>query len=300
MILVVGATGMVGGQVCQKLTARGMPTRALVRPTSDPAKVDALRALGVEIVQGDLRDPSPLAAACQDVSAVIDTVSSMPFSYEPGVNDIATTDLDGALRLIDAAKASGVRQFVYTSFSCNLDRDFPLRNAKRTVEAYLKLSGLTYTVLRPSYFMEVWLSPAVGFDAAAGTVTIYGTEARPISWIALADVAEFAVMSLDNPAARNAILELGGPGAIAPEVAVAIFERIYRRPIAVQHVPAEALADQQAAATDPMQQSFTGLMRCYAEGDAIDMRATLQDFPVALTSVEDFAAARAGAVPVPA
>jgi hypothetical protein len=65
-------------------------------------------------------------------------------------------------------------------------------------------------------------------------------------------------------------------------------------------VPAEALASQQSAATDPMQQSFTGLMRCYASGDAIDMRPTLRDFPVALTAVDEHAesGARAMAVPV--
>jgi NADH dehydrogenase len=238
--------------------------------------------------------------ACAGVSAVIETVSSMPFAYEAGVNDIATTDLEGTQHLVDAAKAAGVGQFVYTSFSGNIDLDFPLRNAKRTVEAYLKLSGLDYTVLRPSYFMEVWLSPAVGFDAAGAKATIYGTDARPISWIALADVAEFAVRSLDNPAAHNAIIELGGPEALAPEQVVKLFERVHGRPFEIQHVPADALAAQQAAATDPMMQSFSGLMRCYADGDAIDMTATLRDLPVALTTVETFAAATAGVTPVPA
>jgi nucleoside-diphosphate-sugar epimerase len=106
MILVVGATGLVGGEVCHRLAAREIPTRAMVRATSDPAKVEALRELGIEVVEGDLRDPASLTEACRDVSAVIDTVSSMPFAYEPGVNDITTTDLEGALRLIDADRAA--------------------------------------------------------------------------------------------------------------------------------------------------------------------------------------------------
>ncbi len=299
MILVAGATGTVGGEVCRRLAARRIPARALVRATSDPAKVDALRALGMEVVTGDLRDPASLAEACRDVSAVIATASSMPFAYQPGVNDIATTDLEGALHLIDAAKTAGVERFVYTSFSGNIDLDFPLRNAKRTVEAYLKLSGLSYTILRPSYFMEVWLSPAVGFDAANAKATIYGNGNNPIRWIALGDVAEFAVRSLDNPAARNAILELGGPAALTPEQVVGIYERIHGRPFEVAHVPSDALVAQQSAATDPMQQSFTGLMRCYANGDPIDMRATLRAFPVVLTSVDEYAAAGAGAMAVP-
>jgi uncharacterized protein YbjT (DUF2867 family) len=300
MILVVGATGSVGGDVCHRLAAKEIPARALVRATSGPAKVEALRSLGMEVVTGDLRDPASLAEACRGASAVIETVSSMPFAYEAGVNDIATTDLEGSLRLVDAAKAAGVPHVVFTSLSGNMDLDFPLRNAKRTVEAYLKMSGLTYTVLRPSYFMETWLSPMVGFDAANATATIYGTGTNPISWIAVGDVAELAIQSLSNPAARNAILELGGPAVLTPLQVVGIFERIHGRPFEVQHVPAEALLGQQEAATDPMAQSFAGLMRCYANGDPIDMRATLRSFPVTLTSVEEHAAATARATAVPA
>jgi uncharacterized protein YbjT (DUF2867 family) len=299
MILVVGATGLLGGEVCHRLAARGIVTRALVRATSDSAKVDGLRSLGLEIVEGDLRDQGSLTEACRGASAVISTVSSMPFAYQAGVNDIATTDLEGSMHLVDAARAAGVDRFIYTSFSGNIDLDFPLRNAKRTVEAYLKLSGLGYTILRPGFFMEVWLSPAVGFDAPNAKVTVYGAGTNPISWIALGDVAEFAVRSLADPAARNAILELGGPAPLSPGQVIATFERAHGRSFDVVHVPAEALLNQQAAAADPMQQSFTGLMRCYANGDPIDMRPTLRAFPVALTSVEQYAAMTAPAVAVP-
>ncbi len=298
MILVVGATGLVGGDVCRRLAAAGRPARALVRGTSDPAKVGALRDLGIEIVHGDVRDPASLAEACRGISAVICTISSMPFSYVTGVNDIATTDREGVLRLIDAARAAGVERFVYTSFSGNIDREFPLRDAKRTVEAYLKLSGLSYTILRPSYFMEVWLSPAVGFDVANATATIYGEGTAPISWISLTDVAAFAVASLDAPAARNSTLELGGPAALTPHEVVAVFERLGGRPISVQHVPEATLASQLAAAQDPMQHSFTGLMLCYAQGDPIDMSAVRRDLPVSLATIQDHAARMLGvAVP---
>lgn len=300
MILVVGSTGLVGGEVCRRLAARGRPVRAAVRGSSDPAKLAALQALGVETVEADLRDPASLLAACRGAEAVIDTVSSMPFAYQPGDNDIATTDRDGAMRLVDAAKAAGVRHFVYVSFSGNIDLEFPLRDAKRAVEAYLRLSGMGYTILRPSYFMEVWLSPAVGFDAAAAQATLYGDGTRPISWISLVDVAAFAVEALDHPAARNATLELGGPAALPPEAVVRIFERLSGRTFAVQQVPEAALEAQQAAASDPMQQSFSALMRCYAQGDAVDMAATLQALPLPLTSVEAFAAKALGVeAPVP-
>ena len=90
MILVVGSTGMVGSEICHILASKGLPFRALVRETSDPAKVERLKGYGAELVQGDLRDPASLAAACKGVDQVICTVSAMPFSYQPGVNDMQT------------------------------------------------------------------------------------------------------------------------------------------------------------------------------------------------------------------
>ena len=104
------------------------------------------------------------------------------------------------------------------------------------------------------------------------------------------------MQSLLVPAARNATLELGGPEALTPLQVVKLFEEALGRTFAVQFVPADALEAQQAAATDPMQQSFSGLMRCYAAGDPIDMRATLKSFPVTLTSVREYA----GRVSMPA
>ncbi len=288
-ILIVGATGLLGSDICKQLTAEGRSVRALVRPTSDPPKVDGLKLLGVEIVHGDVRDRASLDEACKGVDVVISTVSAMPFSYQPGVNDIQTTDLDGILNLIEAAKANQVSHFIYTSFSKNIDQDFPLRNAKREVEKRLMESGLTYTILRPSCFMEVWLGPAVGFDAANGKVVIYGTGKNPIGWIAIHDVTQFAVASLDNPAAKNAILELGGPESVSALEAVGCFEQANGRPIEMQFMPMEAIEAQQAAATDPMQKSFSALMRAVAVGDPIDMSTTLRTFSIHPTSVEEYA-----------
>jgi len=271
MTLVVGATGFLGSEICRQLTEKGKPVRALVRNTSDQAKVSALKGYGVEIVQGNVRDRASLDTACRGVITVISTISAMPMSYQPEENNIQTVDIDGVTNLIHAAKAAGVTKFIYTSFSGQIDLDFSLRNAKRTIEQRLKESGLAYTILRPSYFMEVWLSPVVGFDYANANVRIYGEGQNPISWIAIRDVAQFAVASLENPAARNATLELGGPEALSPLHVVKIFEEVGGKPFKKEYVPVEALRDQQQGATDPMQQSFAALMRCYAQGDAINM-----------------------------
>jgi len=288
-ILVVGATGMLGSNICQRLATTGKSVRGLVRASSDPAKVSRLQSLGVEIIQGDVRDRASLDQACQGVAAVICTVSAMPFSYQPGVNDVQTTDLDGVTNLIEAAKLNHVSRFIYTSIQEKTHLDFPLQRAKSEVERRLKESGLVYTILRPSCFMEAWLTAVVGFDPANAKAVIYGTGQNPISWIAVQDVAQFAIASLDHPAAKNAILDLGGPDAISPLDVVKLFERAAGRPFELQFVPVEALEAQQAAATDPMQQSFSALMRFVASGNPIDMSATLQTFAVQPTKVEDYA-----------
>jgi uncharacterized protein YbjT (DUF2867 family) len=287
MILVVGATGFLGGEICRRLVGTGRPVRALVRATSERATVDALRNAGVEIVEGDLQDRTSLDAACRGVATVITTATTVRSSQ---ANDsIDRTDRDSQMQLVDAAKAAGVEGFIYTSFSGNLNTDAPLRNAKRSVEQHLQQSGLMYTILRPSYFMEVWLGPALGFDFGNAKATIYGTGQNKISWIALGDVAAFAVEAVDNRAAQNATLELGGPEALSPLEVVRIFEEVGGRPFEVQQVPEEALRAQYEGATDPLQRSFAALTLDYANGDPIDMRATLAAFPVPLTSVRDYA-----------
>jgi len=284
--LVVGATGLLGSEVCRLLAAEGKPVRALVRQTSDQTKVAQLESLNVEIARGDLKDRSTLAAACRGVNAVISTASST-LSRQDG-DSIQTVDLEGQLNLIDAAKAANVSRFVLVSFPQS-DVDFPLQSAKRAVEDRLKDSGLNYTILQPTFFMEVWLSPALGFDAANGQAQIYGTGENKVSWISYKDVAKFAVLSLNNSAASNVVIKLGGPEALSPLEVLRIFESVQGREFAVQHVPEEALRGQKESSTDPLQQSFAGLMLYYCAGDVIDMRETLQKFPVRLTSIRDYA-----------
>jgi len=286
--LVVGATGLLGNEICHLLAAAHKPVKALVRPTSDQNKVAQLESLNVEIARGDLKDRSSLGAACRGVSVVVSTASST-LSRQEG-DSIQTVDLDGQLNLIDAAKAANVSRFLLVSFP-QIDVEFPLQAAKRRVEQHLRSSGLTYTILQPTFFMEVWLSPALGFDAANAKVQVYGSGENKISWISYRDVAKFAVASIDNSESRNAVIKLGGPEALSPLEVVQTFEDLQGRKFDVQHVPEEALREQRESATDPLQQSFAGLMLYYSRGDIIDMWETLQRFSVQLTSVRDFAKA---------
>ncbi|MFN2500010.1 MAG: NmrA family NAD(P)-binding protein, partial [Pyrinomonadaceae bacterium] len=157
---------------------------------------------------------------------------------------------------------------------------------------HLKDSGLVYTILQPTFFMEVWLSPALGFDPDNAQAQIYGSGEKRISWISFKDVAKFTVASLDSPEAHNAVIELGGPEALSPLEVVRIFEESKGRKFSVQHVSEEALIQQKEAATDPLQQTFAGLMLYYSRGNAIDMQDALRKFPLQLTSVRDFAKAK--------
>jgi len=170
MILVVGATGLVGGEVCQRLIRRGEPVRALVRATSSSDKVEALRSAGAELFVGDLKDPQSIAAACRGVDGVISTASST-LTHQPG-DSIQSVDAVGQVDLVKAAQASNVNRFVFVSFRRTPGISFPLADAKAQVENAVK--GLNFTVIQASWFMEVWLSPALGFDYAKAEARIYG------------------------------------------------------------------------------------------------------------------------------
>lgn len=277
MNLIVGATGILGSEICRLLAEKGEPARALVRSTSNPDKVAQLKAQQVDLVTGDLKDKRSLDAACRGVSAVISTASST-LSRQEG-DSIESVDHQGQLNLVDAAQAAGVKHFVLISFP-KVDIDFPLQRAKRAVEGRLQRSGMSYTILQPTFFTEVWLSPALGFDPKNAKAQIYGTGHHKISFISVQDVARFAVAALDPGRAPNAAIKLGGPEALSPLDAVRLAEQVVGLPIEVQHVLEEALRAQYSGATDSLQQSFAGLMLYYAGGDVIEMADTLRRFPI--------------------
>lgn len=287
MILVAGATGFLGREVCRRLIDRGDPVRGLVRATSDPAVVAELESLGVELARGDLRDPRSLAAACRGASTVISTVTTTR-SRQPG-DGIAVTDQQGQLDLVDAARDARVRRFLYVSYTSNFVGTDALTVAKRSVEARIMTSGMTYTIARPSCFMEIWLSPLLGFDHPNGRITIYGTGERKVSWISMMDVAQFIVRALDDPHAENAEVELGGPAALSPLEVVRIFEQAAGRKFSVEHVPEAALRAQRDSSTDELQQTFATLMLGVAAGDDIPMQDTLRDYRLRFTPVSEYA-----------
>src|SRR5262249_11653452 len=147
--------------------------------SSDAGKVAALRGAGAEVVVADLKHPESIARACAGVTNMVVTASSTLSRVEG--DSIDSVDRLGNVGVIGAAKAAGVDHVVFVSFPKH-EIAFPLQDAKRAVETALIESGLAYTILQPPHFWEVWASPALGFDAAAGKARIFGTGEGLNSW----------------------------------------------------------------------------------------------------------------------
>src|SRR5262245_19012112 len=132
MILVVGATGLVGGLITRRLLARGQPVRILVRAHSS---YQSLEQAGARPVLGDLKDRASLDAACAEVDVVITTANAV---QRGGADTLQTVDIEGNRNLIDAAQAAGVKQFIFVSaLGVDIDSPVPIFHAKARSEAHL-------------------------------------------------------------------------------------------------------------------------------------------------------------------
>lgn len=286
MDLIVGATGFVGGLAAKQLREGGRHVRALVRGGSGRSEAGPLARAGIEIIAGDLTDPATIAAACAGIDTVVCTATSMP---QAAGDALQRVDHDGVLGLIDAAEHAGVRRFVYTSYSGNIRTESPLARAKRASEERLAASPMETVVLRPSFFMEVWLAPPLGFDAPNAKARILGDGKAPISYVSALDVASFVVAAAILPTQLRDVVQIGGPAPVSQLEAVDIFERVLGRTFSLEYVPLAALEEQHRS-PDPLQQTFAALMIGCALGDPIpEARANAERYGVRLRSVDEFA-----------
>jgi uncharacterized protein YbjT (DUF2867 family) len=293
MVLIVGSTGLVGTEICRLLAAQKTPFRALVRKDSAAEKVEILKELGADIAIGDLKDPASLDKACQGIDKIISTASCTLTGREG--DSIETVDHQGQLSLVRSAKKAGVKHFVFVSFKDNKSNPNPLSDAKRAVEdALADCRSMTCCSLQANYFMEVWLSPALGFDFPNGKARIYGDGDNKLNWISFKDVARFAVAALDGDFAANRVLDIGGSEALSPKEVVHIFEKTHGKSFDIEHVPVEALLQQKTNSPYPLEQSFAALMLHYAEGNTMDMSDVAKNLSAPLASVHDYAAATKG------
>lgn len=290
MILVAGASGLVGGEVCRLLRAQGQPVRALVRSTTDAAKIKELRDLGAELVVGDVRDRPSLDAACRGVRTVVSAVAT--FQSQDPSNSLVTVEGEGQINLVDAARAHGVEHFIPSTYGLNprrVDRACPLVDAKAAAEQHLVRSGIAYTIVYTSFFMEAWLSPILGFDPGNARARIYGSGQNPISWVSFRNVAQTIVACVTNERFRNRVVEVGGPHALTPLEVVRIFEEEGGREFDLEFVPEEALIGMEAGAEDPLQKTVAVFLQAYARGYAVDMSELQGELPLRWISVRDYA-----------
>lgn len=287
MILVVGATGLLGFEICRRLREAGEEVRALVR-TPSAGRVAELAGLGARLAKGDLKQPSSLRSACSGASVVISTATAT--SRKGGGDTIESVDRDGQLTLVRAAADAGVRRFVYVSAApsrCNC----PFLRYKREVEQAVRTSGMEWVILQPTAFMDVWLSPLMGWDLETGRARLLGSGDARTSFIHAGDVAAFAVLAATRRDLASRELLLGGPEALSGREVIAICQEVTGRAFAVQHVPRVVLGAA-SLLLRPIDTKISSLLAMGAttakHGDVIDMAPLLAEFRVPLTSVRKY------------
>lgn len=278
MILVVGATGQLGGLIARSLLARGESVRALVR---NPAECGWLTAAGATLAVGDLQDPVSLAHACSGASAVITTATSMA---RGGADTIESVDRNGNLNLIAAATAHGVERFIFVSaLGAAAESPMALLSAKGAAEERLRNSGIPATILQPDFYMELLPVAVVGAPALSGQpVTLVGEGRRLHSLVSMSDVARYAIAALDHADSAGETLVIGGPKPVSWHDIVAAFERELGREIAVSYAPIGA----EVPGLAPM---LVGLLTALEGYDTpLDMSRLSDRFGIQATSLADF------------
>jgi len=199
MILVTGGTGLVGGELVRRLSARGVPLRALVRNRSKAAALEALPR--VTVVEGDMARPDSLRGPLSGVTRAMLISTSAP------------NMLDVQGNLVAAAREAGVRHVVKLS-GVIADTDSPFRFARMhgEIERRIQAAGLQYTFLRPGEFMHSYFRalPAI---LSHGELRLPMADER-IASIDVGDIAEAAARVLTAPGHEGKTYTLTGPESL--------------------------------------------------------------------------------------
>jgi NADH dehydrogenase len=237
-VLVVGATGQLGSVIVRKLLAAGVPVRALARSEE---KLAVLRKAGAEVVAADLLDLKKVTDACRGITQIISTANN---NMGKGVTSPMRVDVSAYQNLCAAARNTGVRRLLYVSFrGISSGETVDIFRLKWYIEDAIRRSGLPHVMLRPTAFMDIWvdqiLAPGV---RAKGVATVFGDGRNVSNYIAVDDVAAFALKILDRSDVQNEIVELGGPSDVSLDDIVGMMERLRGSAIKRRRVPVPVMA----------------------------------------------------------
>ena len=229
MILVTAANGNQGRWLVPRLLAAGLPLRACVR---SQASAEALRAKGVsDVVVGDVTEPDVLARAMEGAQTV--------YHIGPTLNP---KERELGFAAVDAARAAGVRHFVFSSVLHAILTDLVQHQIKRDIEEYLLSSGLEFTILQPTNFMvPMRLRPA--FEH--GVFRLTWTLERHQSLVDVSDVAEVAATVLiEGERHFGATYELASPGRYTAHDLAGIIAGVVGRDVRAERIEPEVFIKQ--------------------------------------------------------
>lgn len=292
MILIAGGTGTLGSRTARKLLGRGDEVRVMTRdPHGDRA--EELRTLGAEVVAGDVRDEASLRSAVSGASQLVVSIQGLAGS-DARANNPRTCDRVGVRGLIGTAHSEGVAQVVYVSIAGACPDASPeFVRIKCKTEQVARESGMTWTIIRPSAFMEVW-GPMLGGPVIKGeTAMVFGDGDNPVNFVSADDVAEFVVLALTDPSLSGDTLTLGGPQDFTLNEVVDLFAKTANVKAKVRKTPVAMML----AMSRLMSLFNPGLSRQMDMGawmattdQRVDMTALNQRFPFELVRLQDVAA----------
>ncbi len=234
MHLIIGASGRLGRYIAENLLQRGEQVKAVSR---DPEKLASLKSKGAKIVQGDLRDPSWMDGTLRNVQYLFIAAHGLvPPSRR---NTIDTVDDTGNRYLIDAAKRAGVQHIIFTSVhQAHPNAPMKFARIKYKIEEYLKASGVDYTIVRPSAFIETHAIFRLAEPIQrTGKVTLIGDVTTPVMWISAADVADYMVDNIENPEMKNSTKVISGPDILSQVQVIEIIEQLLGKKAKLSRIP---------------------------------------------------------------
>ena len=232
MILIAGGSGLLGGRVINLLSASGYALRVLTR---DPNRFPPSHGDAIDFVAGDVRDPESVNAAMAGVDTVISAIHG--FTGKGGCNP-KTIDYQGNVNLINAAKSAGVSRFILTSIhGASSQHPMELFRMKSLAEQELCQSGLCWTIVRPTAFMETW-ARVIGEPLIDGGKTrIFGRGQNPINFVSVDDVACVIKHAIDEPRFAHRTVEVIGSESLNMREFVEIFAMLTGKTGKVDAVP---------------------------------------------------------------